>query len=406
MQDGRLGRGLRFMPSITNADDLVSLSAVTANSTTGCLLSEGVTSPRSRKKRWREDGEVSLVLAISRQRNAFLFNTEWTIKALESAGNAACSGSWSLASWWITNSRHGMLFTTHKAPSLSEGGPRRAREQTQLPVPKICITIIQRYMEMPKLHMQMRSLGAGLGSRGSRTEQPPSPPHCLLHGRPCLVNFKASAAFREGDVRGLFFPIFICFLVSLEGTEKGLPWYSLSRSSQRISPMARPSVWGDFAYLPVSTMQGTSLVAGPKSRIRSPVFSCVAVRKKMVGKIPLFAEASGDREDAFQPGNYWLKFCYHGVKIIIKMVHSVLKHNTQDPLLVDIRGLRSCNSLCARLLRSFIIRFSLCGFASILQLRLKWSLCPFSFRSPKGLYLPQSGQMSLEIVVSLLTDLT
>ena len=49
VQDGRFGQGLRFVPSITNTDDLVSLSAVTANSTTGCLLSEGIHSPRSRK---------------------------------------------------------------------------------------------------------------------------------------------------------------------------------------------------------------------------------------------------------------------------------------------------------------------------------------------------------------------
>lgn len=145
VQDGRLGRGLRFVPSITNTDDLVSLSAVTANSTTGCLLSEGIHSPRSRKKCWREGGGASPAFVISRQRNAFLFNAEWTIKALESAGNAACSGSWSLASWWITNSRCGVLFTTHKAPSLTEGGLRRAREQTQLPIPKICITIVQIY---------------------------------------------------------------------------------------------------------------------------------------------------------------------------------------------------------------------------------------------------------------------
>lgn len=75
-------------------------------------------------------------------------------------------------------------------------------------------------MEMAELHMQMKSLGAGLGSRGSRMEQPPSLPHCLLHGRPCLVNFKASAAFGKGDVRGLYLPIFICFLVSLEESEK------------------------------------------------------------------------------------------------------------------------------------------------------------------------------------------
>jgi len=41
-------------------------------------------------------------------------------------------------------------------------------------------------------------------------------------------------------------------------------------------------------------MRGISLVAGDKSRIRSPVFSCVVIRKKMVGKIPLFADVLGD----------------------------------------------------------------------------------------------------------------
>lgn len=107
-------------------------------------------------------------------------------------------------------------------------------------------------------------------------EQPPSPPHCLLQGRPCLVNFKASAAFREGDVRGLLFPIFVCFLVSHEGIEKGLPWYSLSRHSQWFPPWHMPVV---FTYLSVSTMQGISLVSGTKSRIKSPVFSCVVIKK-------------------------------------------------------------------------------------------------------------------------------
>lgn len=194
---------------------------------------------------------------------------------------------------------------------------------------------------MPKLHMQMRSLGAGLGSRGSRTEQPPSPPHCLLHSRPCLVNFKASVAFGEWDVRGLFFPIFICFLVSLEGSEKGLPWYSLSRRSQRISPMARGSMWGDFTYLPISTMQGISLVAGALSGIRTPVFSCIVVRIKDEGRNTFICRGIGWRlaysaewgiqRTLIQFGNYWLKFCYQGVKIIIKMVRSGLKHNTQDP---------------------------------------------------------------------------
>lgn len=133
---------------------------------------------------------------------------------------------------------------------------------------------------MPELHMQMQSLGAGPGSRGSRMEQPPSLPHCLLHGRPRLVNFKASAAFGKGDVRGLFFPIFICFLVSLEDSEKGLPWYSLSRLSQWISPVAYASVWGDFTYLPISPMQGISLVAEAKSRIRSPFFFLRSYQKK------------------------------------------------------------------------------------------------------------------------------
>lgn len=69
-----------------------------------------------------------------------------------------------------------------------------------------------------KLHIQVWSLVAGLGSRASHTEQPPSLTHCLRHGRTFLVNFKASAAFREGDM-GRW--------VSLEGTDKGLPWYSL-----------------------------------------------------------------------------------------------------------------------------------------------------------------------------------
>lgn len=52
-------------------------------------------------------------------------------------------------------------------------------------------------------------------------EQPPSPPHCLAQGRPCLVTFKASAAFREGDVREFFFsPFSFAFWFLLKASEK------------------------------------------------------------------------------------------------------------------------------------------------------------------------------------------
>lgn len=52
-------------------------------------------------------------------------------------------------------------------------------------------------------------------------QQPPSPPHCLLQGRPCAVNFKAPAAFREGNVRGLlFFPFSFAFWFLLKALKK------------------------------------------------------------------------------------------------------------------------------------------------------------------------------------------
>lgn len=86
------------MPSITNTDNLVSLSAITTNSTTGCLLPEGITSLRSRKKRWREGGEASLAFVISRQRKGWsqlemllvAVPGRWPVGGLLIVGTACC----------------------------------------------------------------------------------------------------------------------------------------------------------------------------------------------------------------------------------------------------------------------------------------------------------------------------
>lgn len=50
------------------------------------------------------------------------------------------------------------------------------------------------------------------------------------------------------------------------------------------------------------------------------------------------------------------KFCSQKVKILIKMIHPVLKLGTRG--LEDIKKVRSQHFLCAGLLGSFFIRFS------------------------------------------------
>lgn len=188
------------MPLITATDHLVPLSAITANSAVGCLLSGGITSLWVKERMLEGGWRGSPMFVVSRHRNACQ-------KVLESTGNAACSSSLSLASWWVTNG-----LCSHPQGSLPHGW---AREQNQLPVPNI-------YMRIEQMHGNAKiALADAIPGSSPREQRSSHPLHPTVpQGRPCLVNFKASAAFREGDVRDFFFPFSFAFWFLLKASEK------------------------------------------------------------------------------------------------------------------------------------------------------------------------------------------
>lgn len=129
-----MGRGLRFVPSVTGTDHLVPPSAITANSTAGCLLSVGITSPWAKERMLEGGWRGKPMFVISRQRNA-----------CQSVG---VSWKWGLQQLLVTGQLVGYKWPVHHTVCHPQGSlphSRSIREQKQLPVPNIYVTIEQIY---------------------------------------------------------------------------------------------------------------------------------------------------------------------------------------------------------------------------------------------------------------------
>lgn len=178
------------MPLITVTDHLVPLSAITATSTFWRLLSGGVISLWVKERMMEGGWRGKSMFVISGQRNE-----------CQSVGV-----SWKcfLQQFLVT-----ALLVGYKQPVQHSLPPTRFPPSLQVdqgtkPAPKYLHN-----SQIDTWKCQNCTCRCNPWEQAwAAEEQPSSPLHCLLQGKPFLGNFKASAAFREEDVRGLFFSHF------------------------------------------------------------------------------------------------------------------------------------------------------------------------------------------------------